>query len=279
MTVRELLEKANFMLTENNVEENFLKSRILLENIMEVSREYLIIHDDIIVSKKKEIEFLGKIKRLIKGEPIQYILNKAEFMGFEFYVDQNVLIPQPDTEVLVQNVILIANKIKKDNKIKILDLCTGSGAIGISLYKNLQNVEIFASDISSQALEIAKKNAIINDSKIEFIESDLFDNINEKFDIIVSNPPYIETATIDNLSLEVKHEPRIALDGGEDGLKFYRNITKEADDFLNTNGYLAVEIGYNQEEAVKDIFTKNGLKDIFTKNDFNKICRIVIGHY
>ena len=279
MTIKETLKKANDILVKNNIEENFLKSRILLADVLKVNKEYLIIHEDEEILLEKEEEFFFKIKRLVKGKPIQYIINRAEFMGLEFYVDKNVLIPQPDTEILVENLIALVENLQKmkQNEIKILDLCTGSGAIVISLCKKLQNVKLFASDISDKALEIAKKNAKTNETQVEFIESDLFENINEKFDIIVSNPPYIETSEINKLSQEVQNEPRIALDGGNDGLRFYRQIAKNVKDFLNESGYLAVEIGYNQKDQVKNIFRNYGLRNIYTKKDLNGIERIIIG--
>ena len=279
MTIKEILKKANETLMKNNIEENFLKSRILLANILDVNKEYLILNDDEEVLLEIENEFLSKIERLVKGEPLQYITNKVEFMGIEFYVDKNVLIPQPDTEILVENIILLVDNLQKNNKkeIKILDLCTGSGAIGVSIYKNLQNVKIFASDISYAALEIAKKNAKINNCQIEFVRSNLFNDINEKFDIIISNPPYIETSELKYLPIEVKNEPRIALDGGKDGLDFYRNIVRNAVNFLNQSGYLAVEIGYNQKDAVENIFKTFGFKNIFNVQDLNGIERVIIG--
>ena len=280
MTIKEILKKANKILIENYIEENFLKTRILLAHVLEVSKEYLIINEEKEILPKKEEDFFYKIEKLLKGEPIQYITNKAEFMGLEFYVDRNVLIPQPDTEILVENIISLVDNLQKNNQkeIKILDLCTGSGAIGVSLYKNLQNVKIFASDISSKALNIARKNSELNNSQIEFIQSDLFENINERFDIIVSNPPYIVSSEFESLSVEVQNEPKIALDGGEDGLKFYKKIIPEAVQFLNEGGYLAMEIGYNQKSSVENIFKICGcFKRLYIKKDFNGIERVIIG--
>lgn len=273
MNIKEALEKANKILIDNNIEENFLKARILLSHELGCSKEYLITHDDEEISDDIEKSFFEKITRLTKGEPIQYLTNKAEFMGLDFYVDKNVLIPQPDTEILVQAIIDIV----KENEIEILDLCTGSGAIGISLCKNLTNAKIFASDISEIALEVAKKNANFHNAEIEFIKSDLFCNIKGKFDIIVSNPPYIETAEIDKLSKEVKNEPKIALDGGIDGLDFYRNISNNAQFFLENNGILAVEIGYNQGKAVEEMFINCGFKNVKILKDLSQNDRVVIG--
>lgn len=229
----------------------------------------------------KKMNFLKKFGRLVNGEPIQYITNSQEFMNLNFCVDKRVLIPQPDTEILVENVISLVNNMQRNcqNEIKILDLCTGSGVIGVCLKKNLQNVKVFASDISEDALEVARKNSSLNNADIIFIKSDLFNRINEKFDIIVSNPPYIETSVIDGLSQEVKNEPKLALDGGKDGLDFYKKIINEAPNFLNKIGYLAVEIGYNQRESVENMFKTHKYKNIQIKKDLSNIDRVIIGKY
>ena len=221
---------------------------------------------------------MKKFGRLVNGEPIQYITNMQEFMKLKFYVDNRVLIPQPDTEILVENVISIVENTQKNcqKEIEILDLCTGSGIIGICLKKNLQNVKVYVSDISEDALDVAKKNSIQNNVEISFIKSDLFDEINEKFDRIVSNPPYIESSTLEGLSMEVKNEPKIALDGGKDGLDFYRKIIKEAPNFLNKSGYLSLEIGYNQKDAVEKLLKTYKYKDIQIKKDLSNIDRVII---
>lgn len=277
MKINDILKNGIKILEENNVEEATLKARMLLSNILGESKEYLIIHSEDEVNEKINDLYLEKIDRLKNYEPIQYIINNQEFMGLDFYVDENVLIPQPDTEILVEEVIEIANSIENKN-IKILDLCTGSGAIGISLSKNLIFSQVYASDISENALKIAKENALQNDTKVEFIKSDILKDIgNYKFDIIVSNPPYIETEIINTLSEEVKKEPHIALDGGEDGLYFYREIIKSAKQYLNENGYLAFEIGYNQKLQVEDLLDENGYKNIYSKKDLSGNDRIVIG--
>ena len=195
-------------------------------------------------------------------------------MGLDFKVNKDVLIPRADTEILVEEVIKIANQFEN---IKILDLCTGSGAIGISLAKNIKNSIIMLSDISINALNIAKQNAIINNTIVKSIESDLFSNIGEKFDIIVSNPPYIETQTICTLDKEVQKEPKLALDGGTNGLNFYRKIIEQADEFLNKNGYLCLEIGYNQKNAVIDMVLKTKkYSNTYSKKDLSGNDRIVI---
>ena len=235
-------------------------------------KEYLIINYDKEISKKQETIYKQYIKNLLEGEPIQYILGKQEFMGIEFAVNKDVLIPQPDTEILVEEVIKLLKQYKKP---KILDLCTGSGAIAISISEKVSEAQIYASDISEKALAIAR----INDrsKKIKFILSDLFNNIEDKFDIIVSNPPYIKTHEIEKLSKEVQNEPILALDGGIDGLEFYRKIIGQASKYIKKNGYLCLEIGEEQKKQVKDIINnEKKYADIKEYKDLNKNDRVII---
>lgn len=219
---------------------------------------------------------MNYIKKIIEGKPIQYITNYQEFMKLQFYVNENVLIPQPDTEILVEQVI---NENKNKN-INILDLCTGSGAIGISIAKYIEKSNIIATDISSKALQIAKLNAEKNlvHKKIEFILSDMFKDIGKRsFDIIVSNPPYIKTKIIKNLDKTVQNEPSLALDGGMDGLKFYKIIAQKAHEFLNKNGKIYLEIGYDQKDDVVNLL-KNTFKykDIICIKDLEQNDRVII---
>ena len=276
MNIEEILKKEINNLKQNNIENSTLKAKILLANILNVKKEYLLIHSEEQVKQEDKIKYENCIKELIKGKPLQYITNKQEFMGLNFYVDENVLIPQPDTEILVEKAIEIAETTQKN---KILDMCTGSGCIAISLAKKINNAQIIAVDISNNALNVANKNAINNnvENKIKFINSDMFNNIEEKFDIIVSNPPYIETETINKLEIEVQNEPHLALDGGIDGLKFYKIIANNAFEYLNENGYLLLEIGYNQQESVTQLLQDTGkYKNIETIKDLGGNYRVVI---
>lgn len=276
MNIEEILKKEINNLKQNNIENSTLKVKILLANILNVKKEYLLIHSEEEVKQEDKIKYENNINELIKGKPLQYITNKQEFMGLNFYVDENVLIPQPDTEILVEKAIEIAETTQKN---KILDMCTGSGCIAISLAKNINNAQIIATDISNNALNVANKNAINHnvENKIKFINSDMFNNIEEKFDIIVSNPPYIETVTINKLEIEVQNEPHLALDGGIDGLKFYKIITNNAFKYLNENGYLLLEIGYNQQESVTQLLQDTGkYKNIETIKDLGGNYRVVI---
>ena len=277
MNIKQLIKYGTNEL--NGIEDSYLKVRILLAHILDKNKEYLIINSDEEISKEKEEEFFEKLEKLKKGYPIQYITNSQFFRNCEFYVDNNVLIPQPDTEILVEESIKI---ILEEQSSNVLDLCTGSGAIVISIAKELseasKKITFWASDISEKALEIAEKNAKQNGVEINFIQSDLFEKMdnNLKFDIIISNPPYIETATIEELSTEVKNEPKIALDGGKDGLEFYRKIAKKSKDYLKENGYLALEIGYNQMDSVCEILEKNNFKILKKVKDFSNNDRVIV---
>lgn len=278
MDIKQALEYGIELLKENNIDEPILKTRIILVNILSESKEYLIIHEKEELSKEVEELYIANIQKLCNDIPLQYIINRQEFMGLEFYVDENVLIPQPDTEILVEEVIDIS---KREGKKNILDLCTGSGAIGISIANSISECNITLSDISKDALEVAKENCIKHkvEDRVTIIQSDLFENIDEnnKFDIIVSNPPYIKTDVIKTLDKEVQNEPILALDGGEDGLKIYRRIINEAYKFLEIDGYLCLEIGYDQKDEVTRLIEQTGeYEEIYSKKDLSGNDRVVI---
>jgi len=271
LTIKQTLTKGTIMLKNSNIESPKLKARLLLQYILKKSRQYLIVYDNQEVDKKAQWEYFVNIEKLTKGMPLQHITHTQEFMKMDFYVDENVLIPRPDTEILVEETIKIAQTMERP---KILDLCTGSGAIAISLKKYIPSAQVYAVDISKKALEIAKKNAHRLEAEVKFIESNLFEKIkNEKFDIIVSNPPYIKKSDINYLSQEVQKEPQIALDGGYDGLDFYRKISYQAIDYLKFGSYLCFEIGYDQKEEVLEIlkgiehYTKTYCKKDLCGND------------
>lgn len=278
MTIKEILNKGTLMLKTNNVENPKQKARLLLQYILKMPREQIIIYDTKQVSKKEEQEYILNINKLIKGKPLQQITQTQEFMKMNFYVNENVLIPRPDTEVLVEEVIKKAKGMKNPD---ILDLCTGSGAIAISVAKYIESAKIYATDISTKALEVAYKNAKNNNvlSKIKFVESDLFLKLNKsiKFDIIVTNPPYIKTQVIETLNKDVRSEPIIALDGGLDGLKFYRRIIKEAYEHMKYNSYLCMEIGYDQKEEVIELIEyQKKFTDIYCIKDLYGNDRVIV---
>lgn len=253
MKIEELLREGKKVLEKNNIEEASIISRILLEYVLKIDRNKLVINKDEEVENNKENEYMGYIKEVVAGKPVQYITNKQEFMGLSFFVDENVLIPQPDTEILVEEAIKYANQIKEN--VEILDMCTGSGCIGVALAKHVKNAKVTLVDISTKALEVAKKNAKENEvkEKVNFIQSDMFENIKSKFDVIVSNPPYIKTKVINELDLQVQNEPHLALDGGENGLKFYEILINEAPKYLKENGKIFLEIGYDQKKEVEEL--------------------------
>lgn len=275
MKISEVLQKGFFILKEKNIEFPKLKSRLLMEYLLDKNSQYIIVNDMKELNEEDEKKYFEYINKLVEGYPIEYITNKKEFMKMNFYVNENVLIPRQDTEILVEEVIEIAKRI---NAKKILDLCTGSGAIAISLAKYLPETDIYAIDISSEALEVAQKNANINNVKVSFINSDIFENLKEKeFDIIVSNPPYIKTEVCESLNKEVKKEPLIALDGGNDGLHFYKKIIEQCDKYLKKDGFLCLEIGYDQKDEVVNIINeKLNFKDTYSKKDLYNNDRIVV---
>ena len=270
MNIQELRKTVHDKLIKCGIEDASFKTDLLICHILNMSKTELLLKYNQIVDQDTEESINKSMLDIINGKPIQYIINKQEFMGLEFYVDENVLIPQPDTETLVEEAIKRIYAMHKNNKqkIKILDLCTGSGAIAISIDTYIKNqieqgkmknlkVEIVATDISEKAIEVAKRNAKLHNANIKFIVSDMFDKIYETdYNLIVSNPPYIETKTIPTLSKEVQNEPHIALDGGEDGLELYRIIARQGFKYMKKEGSIIVEIGYNQKESIIQLFRK-----------------------
>lgn len=274
MRINELIKVGVKRLKEKEIEEPVLKMRLLVASALNKNKEYIIAHGEDEIDSLKLEEIYSKMSKLEEYLPIQYITNKQEFMKLKFFVNENVLIPRSDTEILVEEII----QNYKNEKVKILDLCTGSGCIAISLKKYIENSKIYAIDISEEALKVAKQNAINNEADITFLKSDIFSNIKEeKFDVIVSNPPYIKTEVINNLDKEVKKEPLIALDGGNDGLYFYKKIIEEGYKFLNENGTIFFEIGYDQKDEIINI-VKNDTKYevVKTKKDLGNNDRIIV---
>ena len=276
MNLKEILKYGKEELIKNNIEDASIIAKELAEYIFKITRAQIIANNDMEFSKDQTDNYINSIKKISTGIPIQYITNNQEFMNLNFYVDENVLIPQPDTETLVEEVI---NEYK-EKKCEILDLCTGSGAIAISLAKYINESNIVASDISMKALQIAKLNAEKNlvRKKIEFIESDMFDKVyKDDFDIIVSNPPYIKTKVIEELDKQVKNEPYIALDGGADGLKFYKIIIENAYKYIKNEGKVFLEIGYDQKNELINLFKKNNhYENIYSKKDLGGNDRIIV---
>lgn len=253
------------MLQAKGVESPRLDCEILLSNILGWQRHELYLNRDYPLTSEQMHVFNGMLQRRLAGEPIQYITGTKYFMGLPFHVDPRVLIPRWETELLTEYVLRIAKKMLQPAA--VLDLGTGSGAIAVSLAVYLVKADITAVDIQEKALEVAKKNAKDNGvfHQINFYHGDLFSSLDsahfrEYFDVIVSNPPYIPTGEIPELMPEVsKYEPVTALDGGTDGLDFYRRIAREACGYMKDGGLIAMEIGYGQSKSVQDIFMETGL--------------------
>ena len=270
--VSDALRDGREYLLNNNVEPR--EARLLLAYSMGILSDDLVRYKE--CSDKEYSLFINLIKRRADGEPYAYLIGEKEFMKLNFKVNEYTLIPREDTEILVQKAIDIARQNCNDNKkIEILDMCTGSGCIAISLAKYIKYAYVDAVDVSEKALEIARENAEMNNVKVNFIQSDLFENIEKKYDIIVSNPPYIALDDISNLQNEIKHEPILALNGGYDGLDFYRKISKESKNYLKDNGVLLFEIGFNQGQDVSSILNYNDYKNIEITKDLSGNDRVV----
>lgn len=271
-TFEELWTEGTGRLEESQVAEAKLNAWYLLAEACSISRADYFLCREKDVSKEKEMCYREWITKRATHYPLEYITGKQEFMGLSFHVNEHVLIPRQDTEILVEEVLRVS-----EGK-TILDMCTGSGCIAISIAKFGSAENVHAVDVSKDALMVAKENALEHEVSVHFIESDLFTNVEETYDIIVSNPPYIESHVIETLMPEVKQfEPRLALDGTEDGLYFYRKITEEASKYLTDKGEIFYEIGYNQGDAVKNILREAGFSDVKVIKDLAGLDRVVHG--
>lgn len=269
-TYNELLQTACEFLKKNGIADANLDAWYLLAHVFGINRADFVIHGNDMASRDKALSYTDLIEKRAQRIPLQYIIGEQEFMGLEFEINEHVLIPRQDTEILVEEVL----KVCKDKS--LLDMCTGSGCIVISLSKLGSLKAAVASDISQKALLLAEKNAKKHKTNIDFILSDLFDRVVGKYDIIVSNPPYIKSEELKSLMPEVKnYEPKQALDGGLDGLIFYKRIISDIDRFLNPGGYVFFEIGYDQGEAVSKLLLRAGFIDVNIKKDFNDLDRVV----
>lgn len=260
------------------------EAELLFTEILETNRASLYLNQDKPLPKAKLQLISQALKRRINGEPVQYILGKTEFMGLEFKVTPQVLIPRDDTEILVEKTIDLIKQSSSLGNPKILDLCTGSGCIAISLAKFIKGAKVVASDISQETLDIATENAFLNNAGVNFIKSNLFNSADlvrlSPWDIIVSNPPYVKEGEIQDLEPEVKHEPVIALNGGVDGLDFYRIIISQAHKYLKNEGFLVLEIGFGQSKAIQGLFKRSkNFEVIEVVKDYNNIDRVIIAKY
>lgn len=273
MTYREAVEFGTKCLTDAGVPDAALDAWYLLQMICKIERSYYYVHGEEDITQDAQKEYEIAVQKRAEHIPLQYIIGEQEFMGLRFKVNSNVLIPRQDTETLVEQVL----KIVKPG-MKVLDLCTGSGCVLISVLKNAPELTGMGSDISKTALLVAKENAKLHEVDAEWVRSDLFDNITETFDVIMANPPYIPTGEILSLMPEVRDfEPENALDGGADGLDFYRKIAGQVKDYLNPGGYVYMEIGYDQGEAVSELMRNAGFTEVEVIKDLARNDRVVKG--
>lgn len=273
MTYREAIRFGESVLSDAQIEDAKIDAWLLLEMVCRIDRNFYYMHMEEDMQEEQVSEYEIAVKKRAEHIPLQYIIGETEFMGLRFKVNSSVLIPRQDTETLVEEAL----KVVKPG-MKVLDLCTGSGCVIVSILHNARDVKGYATDISKQALNVAKENAKLNDAAVNFERSDLFDNVTGSFDIIVSNPPYIRTEEIVKLMPEVSHfEPMEALDGKEDGLYFYRKIIAECADYLNPEGRILFEIGYDQGDAVSGLLREAGFQEISVIKDLAHNDRVVTG--
>ena len=280
MTYRECYEQGCRTLQAAGIEEAALDARLLLEAVCGTDRNDLLVHGEQPVAPEAEEKYLNWIRQRAEHIPLQQLTGEQGFMGLTFSVNEHVLIPRQDTEILVEEVLK-----ELHDGMRVLDMCTGSGCILLSLLHYSNDCEGLGVDLSAEALEVAGRNVlkVLTPEKAEhahFLQSDLFEKVEGKFEIIVSNPPYIASAEVEKLMPEVRdHEPRMALDGTEDGLYFYRRIIEEAGKHLESSGMLFFEIGYDQGQAVSELMRTEGYCDVQVVQDYAGLDRVVFGTY
>ena len=280
MTYRECYEQGCRTLQAAGIEEAALDARLLLEAVCGTDRNDLPVHGEQPVSPEAEEKYLNWIRQRAEHIPLQQLTGEQDFMGLTFSVNEHVLIPRQDTEILVEEVLK-----ELHDGMRVLDMCTGSGCILLSLLYYSNDCEGLGVDLSAEALEVAGRNVlkVLTPEKAEhahFLQSDLFEKVEGKFEIIVSNPPYIASAEVEKLMPEVRdHEPRMALDGTEDGLYFYRRIIEEAGKHLVSSGMLFFEIGYDQGQAVSELMRTEGYCEVQVVQDYAGLDRVVFGTY
>ncbi len=273
MTYREAINLGEKVLNMADVADAKIDAWLLLEMVCKIDRSFYYLHMEDEVAEEQLSEYEIALRKRAEHVPLQYIVGEAEFMGLKFKVNSNVLIPRQDTETLVEEAL----KVVKPG-MNVLDMCTGSGCIIVSIVHNIPEVEGTATDISKQALLVAKENAKLNQVSVTFERSDLFDNVTGTYDVIVSNPPYIRTEEVLKLMPEVRDfEPMEALDGTEDGLYFYRKIMEKCPSYLKTEGHILFEIGYDQGEAVSGLLREAGFKNVAVIKDLAQNDRVVTG--
>lgn len=281
MVINELLEKSMTLMKGNLYANPILESILVLSKLINKDKVYIYTYGDERVSQEIADKFMEIMKKRSTGYPLNYLLGEKEFMGLNLLLEEGVLIPRPETEILVEYIIDEIHSKYRGEKISLLDIGIGSGAISLSIAAQFPDIHVYGVDLYDKPIDVAKKNKerlkLLN---VEFFQSDLFNQVKreQKFHIIVSNPPYIKTGDLEGLQKDVKDfEPLSALDGGIDGLDFYKKITKESKGFLCENGLLVYEIGYNQSGEVKKIMIEEGFTDIKLLKDFQDYHRIISG--
>ncbi|WZL73590.1 peptide chain release factor N(5)-glutamine methyltransferase [Clostridiaceae bacterium 35-E11] len=285
--IQEALQQAVAQIEQTKVQTPLLDAEVLLCHVLDLDRLYLYLQRNQELTYRQWEQYTAFVDKRVMGVPVQYIIHKQEFMGLDFYVEEGVLIPRPDTEILVETIIQWTQKnMHQQEGITIVDLGTGSGGITVSLAKYIPNAFVHSVDISPKALKIGMKNAESHGVKerTQFLQGDLFGPLEKaqmqnKVDILVSNPPYIPKDEIDKLQVEVaKYEPRLALDGGIDGLDFYRRIIDAGYIFLKNDGFIGLEVGHDQADAVKRLMEEKGTYKAIEKiKDLAGIERVVTG--
>ena len=280
MTAREILDSIRVCLKEAGIEEFEYESWIFLEWIFGIRRADYYMDPERVMNPEKEVFLKEVLEKRTRRVPLQYLMESCEFMGYPFFVDERVLIPRQDTECLVEKAVELIRDSQRNGKEapQVLDLCTGSGCIGISIKKLCPKAVMTLSDVSEGALEVAGRNADALEAEVSLIQSDLFEKIRGKYDYIISNPPYIPTKVIEGLMPEVRdYEPHLALDGTADGLFFYRKIVQEAEKYLKEGGVLLFEIGQEQGADLTEIMEKQGFAQIKIWKDLAGLDRVVMG--
>ena len=279
MTYQEANQKGKTILAEQNIEDAAVDAWLLMEFVTGMSHTRFFVDGMAQMKSEEEERYFQLIEKRAKRIPLQHLTGVQEFMGLEFMVNEHVLIPRQDTELLVLEAEKQLRK-TSDASWRVLDMCTGSGCIAISLKTRNPQIRCVAVDLSEQALEVAEKNAEKMQAEIQFVHTDMFSNITGTFDMIVSNPPYIPTKVIESLEEEVRlYDPFSALDGKEDGLYFYRILAKESPRFLKNGGWLYMEIGHDQSAAVEKLLKDAGFEEIRTEKDLAGLDRVVCGVY
>lgn len=274
MTIHETLKDAAQALFEAGVPDSRLDAELLLAHVLNFSRMELTLKAREALSPDALAAYFSLLKRRMNREPLQYITASQYFMGYDLYVDENVLIPRPETELLCEQALLWLRRQNLSSP-GVLDLCTGSGALAVAIACQEHRAQVFAADISDKALAVAKRNARTHHADVTFLQGDFLSAVSEmRFDLIVCNPPYIPAAECGTLQAEVLYEPCIALDGGTDGLGFYRKLALEAPSCLCPGGALFCEVGYGQAQAVSELFAP-AFAQIEVFNDLSRIPRIV----